>query len=389
MVRILAVALWCAFVAVLGASVYAGLNPPEGDDPIALTDMIWAVSIIGFPTAGALIATKLPRRPLGWILLVSPLSIMTGVFLGDGPVDFLPPDQARYYAVAANGLFIVGLTTLMTVPLFIPDGKLRSSRWMPVVWAVAVGATLLLTTAILEPGPMPEYPEFVNPVGVQAFEPIAAVVRKVEGLIYLSTLGAGMTSVVLRFRTARGRERQQLKWLVLGLGAAATAVLTSAVLIGFGVSVPEVVVTLVFVIAFLSLPVSIAIAILRDRLYDVDVIINRALVYGALTAVLVGLYLLTILVIQGLLPLSSDSDLGVAASTLLVAGLFRPARRRMQSFIDKRFYRRKYDAAATVAAFSARLRDEVELERIRDDVVGVVVETVQPAHTSIWLRGTA
>ena len=389
MAKTLAITLWCAFVAALGASVYVGLNPPEGDKPIALTDMVWAVSVIGFPTTGALIATKLPRRPLGWILLISPLCIMTAVFLGDGPVDFLVPDRARYYAVAANAVFGIGMTLLMMVPLFLPDGRLRSERWKPIAWAVVVGGIALLTTSLLEPGRLTGYPDLVNPLGVPAFEAVAGVIRMLEGPYFMLTLFAGTSSVFLRFRTARGHERQQLKWLVLGLATSATAIVTSAVIIGFHLAIPEAAVTLLFVVAFLSVPVAIAIAVLRDRLYDVDLIINRALVYGGLTAVLLGSYLLAILAFRNVLPLPSDSDLGVAASTLLVAALFQPLRGRVQRFIDKRFYRRKYDAVATLDAFAARLRDEVELERIRKDVVGVVGETVQPAHASIWLRVTA
>lgn len=389
MSKTLAIALWVAFVVALSAAGYVGFNPPQGGEPISLTDFMWAISVIGFPTAGALIATKLPRRPLGWILLVSPLCIMTAVFLGDGPVDFLEPARARYYAVISDALFSAGLIALMMVPLFIPDGRLRSARWKPIAVAAVIGGVVVVATTLLAPGRLAETSRFVNPLGIEGFAPVAGFIRKIEWLVYLSTLFSGITSVVLRFRAARGRERQQLKWLVLGLATVATSIITSAILIGFKVSAPEALVTGFFAVAFLSLPIAIGIAVLRDRLYDVDLIINRALVYGALTAILIGLYLLVILAFRSLLPISDSSDIGVAASTLIVAGLFQPARTRIQRFIDKRFYRRKYDAVSTLAAFTARLRDEVELERIRKEAVGVVAEAVQPAHASIWLRGTA
>ena len=387
--RLLAVGLWSAFLVALIASIYVGFNPPRGNQPIALSDAIWASSIIGFPTAGALIATRLPTRPLGWILLISPLCIMTGVFLGDGPVDFATPDQARYYAVVANCIFNIGMNLLVLTPLLMPDGRFRSEGWRRVARIVLIGGGVLLVTAAVEPGPLTEYPEYVNPFGIRAVGPMTDLVRFLEGPFYLLALGAGIVSIFQRFRASTGQERQQMKWLALSVGVIGICVVSGPVLQAVGLGISDVFITFTFVIAFLAFPTALAIAVLRYRLYDVDVIINRALVYGALTALLAVAYLLVIFVFRSLLPLASGSDVGVAASTLLVAAMFQPLRVRVQRFIDRRFYRRRYDAGTTLARFSSRLRDEVELDRIRDDALGVVEHTLQPAHASIWMRGTA
>jgi len=382
--------LWSAFVLLLAAGTYVGFNPPEGQEPITVFDALWAGAFLGFPTAGALIASKLPHRPLGWILLTSPLFVMAGVFLGDGPVDFAAREARPYYAVAGQVLVTIGMILLLFVPQLVPDGRFLSRAWRRVAWCFVGGGALLVISKSVRPGPLQDYPEFVNPWGVDALKPLTDGVANVEGLLFMALLSVGIASVFIRFRRARGRERAQLKWLAVGLGIVGVSIGLGALsLMEVFSGLPQPIITLFFIAAIVALPTTMAIAILKHRLYDVDVLINRALVYGALTVVLLGLYLGGILAFRNLLPLPSDSDLGVAASTLIVAALFQPLRTRLQRFIDKRFYRRKYDSITVLAAFSTRLRDEVELERIRRDVLGVVGETVQPAHASVWMRGTA
>jgi hypothetical protein len=185
---------------------------------------------------------------------------------------------------------------------------------------------------------------------------------------------------VVRFRRSQGVERQQMKWFVY-----AAALL---VLLPVGYSLPEIVGSVLFVVVLIALPTAIGIAVLRYRLYDIDVVINRALVYGPLTATLALVYVGSVVGLQAVLRVLSgqESTLAVVASTLAIAALFNPLRGRVQAFVDRRFYRRKYDAAKTLAAFNARLREETDLETLTDDLAGVVRETMQPAHVSLWLR---
>jgi hypothetical protein len=199
---------------------------------------------------------------------------------------------------------------------------------------------------------------------------------------------APIAALFLRFWRSTGEERQQIKWVIY-----AVAVLTVAITV---VSIwpaldGSLIGTVLFLAGFLAIPTAVGIAILRYRLYDIDLIINRTLVYGSLTAMLVALYFGGIVALQRFFVAltGQQSTLAVVASTLLIAALFNPLRRRIQSFIDRRFYRRKYDAEKTLEAFSAKLREETDLDALNDDLVGVVRETMQPAHVSLWLRSEA
>jgi len=205
-------------------------------------------------------------------------------------------------------------------------------------------------------------------------------------LLLMTSFVAAVVSIVLRYRAAVGVERQQLKQLVFA-GSLALPIMALAVpLFGYD----SLAVRVALAVAFLSLPVAAGIAILRYRLYDIDVVINRALVYGALTATLAGSYLGAVLLLQlALSPMTESSSLAIAASTLAVAALFRPVRKRIQSLVDRRFFRTRYDAARTVQRFGAHLRDEVDLETLGDDLRAVVAETMQPAHVTLWLRAPA
>jgi len=222
-----------------------------------------------------------------------------------------------------------------------------------------------------------------NPVGISGLEnpessPLGSIVF---GLLLLSVVAA-MVSVIVRYLRSGGIQRHQIKWLLLPSVLAVTLVLFEALHVDLWESgVPFAIVVGLF-------PVSVGVAILRYRLYDIDIIINRTLVYGSLTATLVGVYVGGIVVLQRFFVIltGEQSTLAVVASTLLIAALFNPLRRRIQSFIDRRFYRRKYDATKTLEAFSARLRDETDLEALNNDLVGVVRETMQPAHVTLWLR---
>jgi hypothetical protein len=266
--------------------------------------------------------------------------------------------------------------------LLFPDGRLPSRRWRPVAWFVVVTVAAITVGAALKPGPLGEAPftHVDNPVGIPGtrgfFEGMQAF-----GFLVVLAVPLCVAALVRRLRRARGEERQQLKWFAYTAVAFAVAVVAGALvpheaagqlLILFGVSL---------------IPVGAGIAILRHRLYDIDVVINRTLVYAGLTATLAATYLGSVLLLQlALNPITSGSSLAVAVSTLGVAALFRPARARIQSVVDRRFYRRKYDAGQTLEDFSARLREQVDLEALGGELRSVVADTMQPAHVSLWLR---
>jgi hypothetical protein len=278
--------------------------------------------------------------------------------------------------------------------LLFPEGRLPSRRWLPVAWlAGAVIVSVSLGTA-LRPGRLTDLGSVRNPFGLEEFPWIASAAQIATLLLPVCMLAAA-TSLALRYRRSGGQEREQIKWLafaalILGLGVS-SFVIPSILLsdnAGGGNPLWENLLEDAVTLSFVGVPVAVGIAILRYRLYEIDIIINRALVYGSLTAMLVTLYFGGIVILQrGFVLLTGEqSTLAVVASTLAIAALFNPLRRRIQSFVDRRFYRRKYDAAKTLEGFSARLRDETDLDALRGDLVGVVSETIQPAHVSLWLR---
>jgi hypothetical protein len=279
--------------------------------------------------------------------------------------------------------------TLVFLPLLFPDGHPPSRRWRGVAWlgGLSIGLICVLTSIVLWPE---RGPALVRPGGFAAEvegwrSAVLGWLWKLETpMLLLAGLGA-VISLFVRFRRARGDERQQIKWF------ASAAALSLVWISAFGQStggLPEGIVALSSLLVVPSIPIATGIAILRYRLYDIDVIINRTLVYGSLTATLVAVYFGAVVLLQRLFGVLTDekSTLAVVASTLVIAALFNPLRRRIQALIDRLFYRRKYDAAKTLEAFSARLREEPDLDRLGEDLVGVVRETMQPEHVSLLLR---
>lgn len=275
--------------------------------------------------------------------------------------------------------------------LLFPDGRPPSTRWRPVLWLVAVAGAGTFFTLAFSPGELDEYtyPGLANPLGIggEVGDVLTTIESAGNGIVPI-TIFASISSMIARFWRSRGRERLQLKWVVYTAVLTATSFLVSFVL---PEPVPRAVQDAVFLLgvaAFAAIPIAAGIAILRYRLYDIDRLINRTLVYGALTAMLILVYLGGIVLLQGLFRMHTGqgSQLAVVASTLTIAALFNPLRRRIQTLVDHRFYRSKYDATKTLEAFSARLRDETDLDALSGELVAVVKETMQPARVALWLR---
>jgi hypothetical protein len=375
-----------ATVATLLASVLRILiagasHPVPADLDVGAGDLVWPVAVLGFAVVGALVASRQPGNAVGWIFGVGAVAFSLSGLAESYAVYTLFADpggllgRGETMAWLSVWVWVPGGVLLVTLsPLLFPNGKLLSPGWRPVVWA-ALGALVLLSVGIaLAPGPFDDLPQVENPYGVAGVAgDVFGAMQGLGWLLLILSLIASATSLVLRFRRSRGVERVQIKWV-----AAASVVLVACFLLW---DVWEGMAPLgIFAVA-----VAAGIAILRYRLYDIDVVINRTLVYGALTVTLAATYVGLVLLLQ--LLLSPGSDLAIAGSTLAVAALFRPARARIQAAVDRRFYRRRYDARRTLEGFSATLREEVDLPALTAELTAVVRHTMQPAQVSLWLRG--
>ena len=356
-------------------------------------DILLGVALLAFPVVGALVATRHPGNSIGWLFCAVGVPFgLAGLAHGyavyglfDDPGALPGAELAAWFA---SWLFYA---PLFAVPplifLLFPDGRPASPRWRPVIWIVGVAVSATTIGTALAPGKLEEKPfrGIDNPMGIDgAGAPLDAVaVAGFVALFFAIMLGAA--SLVRRFRRAHGDERQQLKWF-----ATAGALFAIACVINVAPFSPVPSDTggeLLTLLAFAGIPVGAGVAILKYRLYDVDVVINRTLVYGALTATLAAAYLGSVLLLQlALSPLTEDNGLAIAGSTLAVAALFRPARERIQEAVDRRFYRHRYDAVRTLEGFGARLRDEIDLDSLAAELRGTVKDTMHPAHVSLWLR---
>jgi hypothetical protein len=334
---------------------------------------------------GALVASRLPANPIGWILLglVAALGL-TGILegyvalaLGDDRVT----GAVQWAALYAGDVWLVFLAALFLVLLLFPNGRLPTPRWGIVLWCGLAGLLISGVPVLLRPGALDGYPRIKSPIGV---ENDAVPWLLAPGFVLFSaSLVGGAASLVVRFRRARGIERQQLTVLAAA-GVFATASFLPYWLLG---SVSEDLAGAVTLVGILAIPVAIGVAMLRYRLYDIDRVISKTLVYGALTVLLGAAYTGLVLVGQAVFSsFAGGSDLAIAVSTLVVAALFLPLRARLQRFVDRRFYRRRYDAQRTLEAFGARLREQVQLETLTGELCAAVDETMQPAHVALWLR---
>jgi hypothetical protein len=354
----------------------------------SVDDVVLWVAFGTYAVVGAVLVSKRPTNLIGWIMAV--VALMVAIFpVGGTYATYVMVTRGQPDALAVIGAwagswywYVLIALAVIYLPLLFPDGRLPSRRWLPVAVVPGIGTlSIVVLGALVDTLFVEGAGKIDNPIGIEglAFAEDLPVFGLLNGLLIVGLVGAA-ASVVVRFRRSRGAERQQMKWFVY---TAALILLAPVV-----DRLPDVVNGVWLSLVLIATSTAIGIAVLRYRLYDIDIVINRTLVYGSLTVTLVVLYFGGIVVLQRIFVVLTGerSTLAVVASTLLIAALFTPLRRRIQSFIDRRFYRRKYDARKTLEAFSTTLRDETNLDALNDYLVGVIRETVQPSHASLWLR---
>jgi hypothetical protein len=357
-----------------------------------------------FTIVGAVVASRRPTNPVGWISLavgtlwmlnmVATYYILYGLRVaspGSVPYPVAVGSLAEWLGPTAALLFGTFLILLF------PDGRLPSSRWRPVAWlcGVVIASTIILTTLV--PGPLSDLRNVNNPFGLEG-HPWVANLNGAVGLLFPLCLLISASSLILRYLRSGGEVREQIKWLAFAASVVALGVLAAVVQgtffasDGAGNADPlwGKLLQDALTISFAGVPVAIGFAVLKYRLYGIDIVINRTLVYGSLTLMLALVYFGGVTATQALFRTltgqQQQPQLAVVISTLIIAALFNPLRHHLQYFIDRRFYRRKYDAARTLETFSIRLRDETDLQALDAELTRVVRETMQPEHVSLWLR---
>jgi hypothetical protein len=349
-----------------------------------------------FPAIGLFLVSRRPEHPIGWLFCAAGLVVGLDHFCGEYAIyallaqpGSLPAGQAA--AWVSSWLWVPFTVLMLFFLLLFPDGRLPSGRWRSFAWLVGIAAIVGVAAQALLPVPTCEVCPIENPLGIEGLESVAELVDALVEAFLVGVLGSlALASLFLRFRRASGVEHQQIKWLVfifsvLFLGATLAYIVYSATEARWAWSVGQ----SLLAVGSVGVPIAMGVAILRYRLYDIDSLINRTLVYGSLTLLLAAVYFggvtLTEAIFRTLTGQEEQPQLAIVVSTLVIAALLIPLRRRIQSFIDRHFYRRKYDAGKTLEAFSAKLREETDLDTLNNELVGVVRETMQPAHVSLWL----
>ncbi len=377
----------------LFAALTRGAAVPE-NLAVRGTDVLYLFEFLAFVVTGAVVASRHPRNPIGWILLVDGLlwQLMSAAAVYTAYALFARPGGPLAGWVTAWLLdwgWVLPLALLPFFFLLFPDGRLRSPRWRPVAWLAALAPAPIMLRDALAPGPLETVPSVTTPFGLPGTEGLLSTVGAVAEALLAPLVLASMACFILRFRASRGVERQQFKWLVYATAILVASLGAGSVLSALGV--PAQVTSYFNVVPLFGLPIAVGLAILRYRLYDIDRLINRTLVYGLLTTIL-GLGYATISLVFVLLLGNGGTtppSWVVAGSTLALAAVFQPARRRIQAAVDRRFNRRRYDVAKTIEAFSARLRDEIDLDTLRAELLAVVHQTMEPTAVSLWLRPAA
>jgi MFS family permease len=389
---VLAWAVWA--LAMLGLAAAAWLNHlvRQAGSPAAAWLLQPAivpllVAAVSAATVGALLGSRRPAHPVGWLLLGLGLLVVADVVVSEYVAYGVVArpgslSGASYLAGVSNGVQFLWLACAGFVLLLTPTGSLPSPRWRWCARLAAAAPLLLVLLSAVDPQPLlPEHPEVGNPLAVPVPAGLLLAVAAVAAVVVLATLVAAAGSLVVRFRRARGVERQQLRWLALAAALAAGLLLVA---VAAGAMGRDGVVLATIGTCVALLPLATGAAILRYRLYDLDRIISRTLAYGLLTLLLGLAYAGVVLGLGRLLP--QGSSLAVAAATLAVAALFQPTRRRIQQTVDRRFNRRRYDAARTIEQFSSRLHQQIDLGTLTAELLAVADRTVEPKMASIWLR---
>ncbi|MDQ3963814.1 MAG: hypothetical protein M3277_07890 [Actinomycetota bacterium] len=392
---------WLSVVASIACGIAAALLEQEnlaelGRPGAPFVTYLWPASWLGFQVVGAMLLSAGVRNRIALILM----GIGASVFLNVATIAYarqtliVDPGSLPFGTVAGwlGAWTLSGLGLVPLLLLLFPTGETFTRRWRPAAW-LAIGSLILLIiwqmVAPVEVAGGPQnMPRFENPLGLEQLGGAAESVTGFIGFLLLVTGLIGVGSMIWRLLRGNRTERQQLKVLVYAVALLPVVLFVSGFLqnalrgdAGEGIIVAG------FVIGFNGVAAAMGLSIVRYRLYDFDVVVNRTLVYGVLTAALLASYLLIVVTLSRVLdPVTRDSDIAVAASTLAVAALFRPLRARIQGFIDRRFYRSKYDASRAVAMFAARLRNEVDIDSVRGDVLTVVSTTLQPRHASLWVK---
>lgn len=334
-----------------------------------------------FLLVGLVITLRRPRHPIGWGFaaagLIFSLQLVADAYADAGLTDHAGLPAAAYIGNVTQWIFAPAITFGYTLPfLWFPDGKFLSRRWRWVAFVAFFGTLVMIVVNIFAPGPLTNYPHVRNPWGV----PLAgsAALQVIGFTTYIGAMFASAVSIVLRYRRSVGFERLQMRWLMVGV---AGSVVSLALQLVFALTTGDVGPS---VLLLGVLPACAGIAILRYRLFDIDRVVSRAVAYLVVTGLLVGVYVGFVAGADAALPVGSSS-LGVAASTLAVAAMFHPVRRRVQAAVDRRFNRGRYDAARTIDAFAGRLRDEVDPDVVRIDLLDATVRAIQPASISLWV----
>ncbi len=355
--------------------------------------LTFLIGVVSCALVGGVVASRRPSNPVGWFFVVGAACFAVGEATFRYAIYGIVIDPgslpaARALAWPQTWLWAPGVAlVIIFLPLYFPNGRLLSPRWRPALWlAIALSVSFAFFSAFM-PGEVSDVSGVANPLGIEGLRPVLRVVEVVMVWMFPVVVFLSAASLVVRFWRSRGEERQQMKWLTYAVAAMAVMILLTNLLDATN-SVLYPVVDTFTALVFAGIPVAAGIAVLKYRLYEIDAIINGTLVYGSLTAMLVLVYLGGVVSLQYVLRAltGEESQLAIVASTLAIAALFNPLRRRVQAFVDRRFYRRKYDAAKTLEAFSAKLREETNLDALNDELVSVVRETMQPEHISLWLR---
>lgn len=375
----------------VSAAVALFLTRPAGAAVTVFTDpVLSAPSTLAAAVVAAFIVWRSPGNAVGWVVsavamlfAISNFSDQFAMRWRAVPTDF---PAGLWFAWLVQWMWFAPVMLLIgLIPLVFPTGRPLTPRWRPALVLMALATLATSAHTALRAGPMDGLAGHDNPAGLIPAHLAAPLVVPMVALLFGAVLVA-VASLIVRFRRATGVERQQLKWLVYAVALVVLFFFTSA--IAFLTGRASDVAAAAFLLSLALIPLAIGVAILRYRLYDIDLLINRTIVYAALSAVLVAAYVTGVAAFQFLLaPLTSGSPIAVAASTLAVVALFQPLRRRIQTLVDRRFFRQRYDAERTLDRFSDRLREHIDLDMLERELLAVVGETIQPAHASIWLRG--